>query len=95
MSVVIAGRTVRKGDALYHTGFQAWGTVENFDSASVALLRLIGPNGAPRTLRVLTGGNINGVRNIYWHVPMVLDLPEQDVGRYQRLLDTAVTEFQP
>ena len=95
MSVVIAGRVVQKDDPLYHTGFQAWGTVSGFDGQSVALLRLTGANGSPRTMRVLSGGIINGVRTVFWHQPLVLDLPQQDIGQYQRLVDAIKLEFGP
>lgn len=92
MSVVIAGRVVQQDDPLYHTGFQAWGTVVGFDGMSVALLRITGAGGT-RILRVLSGGTINGVRTVFWHQPLVLDLPVQDIGQYQRMVNALVTEF--
>lgn len=94
MSITIAGRLVKQGDPLYHTAFQAWGTVVGFDGGS-AKLQLAGANGQTRILYVQQGGRVNGVRTVYWHEPLQLDLPQQDVTKYQRLLDNLVAEIQP
>lgn len=92
MSITIAGRAVKVGDPLYHTGFQAWGTVDRFDGGS-AVLSITGANGRPRKLYVQQGGMVNGVRVIYWHEPLVFDRPYADVTKYQRLLDALVAEM--
>jgi hypothetical protein len=92
MSITIAGRHVLLDDPLYHTGFQAWGLVTGFDGGS-AKLEINGANGQARTLYVQQGGRINGVRVIYWHEPIRLDLAFQNVTKYQRLLDNIVAEF--
>lgn len=94
MSVVIAGRPVVLNDPLYHTAFKAWGTVIGFDLGS-AKLQLIGANGQPRLVYVQTGGIVNGNRVVYWHAPLVLDLPVQNVDKYQRLLDALIAEISP
>jgi hypothetical protein len=92
--IVIAGRTVQLGDPLYHTGFKAWGTVVGFDTGS-ARLQIIGANAAPRILYVQTGGMVNGRRVIYWHEPLTLDLPVQNIGKYQAIVNALVSEFSP
>lgn len=92
MSVTIAGRTVKVGDPLYHTSFQAWGTVKGFDG-DVAKLEIIGANGRSRTLYVQTGGIVNGKTVVKWHKPLELNLPYQDITKIQRVLDAIVSEF--
>lgn len=90
--IVIAGRQVALGDPLYNTALQAWGTVDRFDSGA-AVLRITGANGRPRELFVQQGGFVNGVRVIYWHEPIVLDRPYQNISKFQRLLDAIVEEM--
>lgn len=90
--ISVAGRQVFEGDPLYHTGFQAWGTVIGYDGGS-AKLQIIGGNGQPRILYVQQGGLVNGARVIYWHEPLRLDLPFQNIAKYQRLMDNIVAEF--
>lgn len=93
--ITIAGRQVNIGDPLYHLPYMSWGTVIGYDSSGTAKLQLTGGNGSQRTLYVQQGGKVNNVRVIYWHAPLVLDLPRQDVGSYQRTLDKMVQEFEP
>lgn len=92
MSITVAGREVFVGDPLYHIGFKAWGVVSGYDTGS-AKLELTGSGGQQRTLYVQQGGRVNGVRVIYWHEPILLDLPFQNVSKYQRLLDAIVAEM--
>lgn len=92
MSIVIAGRTVQQGDPLYHTAFKAWGTVVGFEVGS-AKLEIIGGNGQPRILYVQNGGMSNAVRAVYWHEPIALDLPIQNIGAYQAVVDALVSNF--
>lgn len=90
--ITIAGRQVQIGDSLYNTALQAWGVVTRYDSLS-AVVRLTGANGRPRDLYVQQGGMVGGVRVFYWHEPLELDRPYQDVQKYQRLLDAIVGEL--
>jgi hypothetical protein len=92
MSITIAGRHVLLGDPLYHTGFKAWGTVVGFDGGS-AKVQITGANSQPRVIFVQQGGRINGVRVMYWHEPLHLDLPFQNIDKYQRLIDHIIAEF--
>ena len=39
------------------------------------------------------GGIVNNVRVVYWHAPLVLDLPTADITKYQTLLNALVTAF--
>lgn len=93
MSIIIAGRTVQNGDPLYHIGYHAWGVVKGFDSTGPALLEINAGGGHKRTLFVANGGLINNKRLVFWHVPLVLDLPYANVTKYQALIDTAVEQF--
>lgn len=92
MAVVIAGRNVAMGSTLYHVGYRTWGTVVRFDTNS-AVLRLTGTGGATREVYVTNGGIVGSVRQVYWHEPIELDLPVQDVTKYQKLVDFAVEEL--
>lgn len=89
MAIVIAGRVVKQGDTLYHTGWRTWGTVIGFDT-NTARLRLVGAGGSERVLPVANGGTVAGVRQVYWHEPLQLDLPVQNVTKAQALIDFAV-----
>lgn len=91
--IIIAGRQVQVADALYHTGYGAWGIVKGFDPSGPAMVEFNAGGGHKRTLFVTTGGFINGVRLVYWHQPLSLDLPVSDVTSFQALLDTAVERF--
>lgn len=93
MSIIIAGREVENGNALYHTGYQAWGVVKGFDPTGPARLELNAGGGHKITLFVTNGGLINGKRLVFWHVPLTLDLPFADVTKFQALIDTAVEHF--
>lgn len=93
MSIVIAGRQVEVGNSLYHTAFKAWGVVKGFDPSGPALLELSAANNQKTTLFVQNGGVVNGVRVVYWHAPLVLDLPTADIAKYQTLLNALVQNF--
>lgn len=92
MTIKIAGRTVRKQDPLFHVGLNTWGVVEGFD-VGTAILKISGANGAERRMFVQNGGMVNGVRAVYWHEPLVLDLPTQNIGAIQSVVDAIVAEF--
>lgn len=92
MAISIAGRQVVIGDTLYHTGFRTWGTVIGYDTNS-AVLEIIGQNDSRRKFFVSNGGMIGAVRQVYWHEPLVLDRPYQDVTALQNVVDALVLEF--
>lgn len=91
MSISIAGRTVMIGDPLYHTGLRSWGTVIGYDGGSAKVE--ISTGGQPRTVYVQQGGRVNNVRVMYWHEPIIFDMPFQNIDKYQRLLDAITVEF--
>lgn len=92
MAIVIAGRIVKLNDPLYHVGWRTWGTVVGFDT-NTARLRLVGAGGAERTVPVSNGGLVAGTRQVYWHEPLQLDLPTQNVTKIQATVDFIVEEF--
>ena len=89
----IAGRVVNMNDTLYHTAFQAWGTVIGFEGPS-AKLCIIGANARERVLLVQAGGLVNGVRAVYWHAPVRLDLPKANIDDIQALVNLVVTRYE-
>lgn len=91
MAIVIAGRVVKQGDTLFHVGWRTWGTVVGFDTNAAKLL-LLGAGGSERTLPVSNGGMVAGTRQVYWHEPLQLDLPVQNVNKAQALIDFAVEQ---
>lgn len=88
----IAGRVVNMNDTLYHTAFQAWGTVIGFEGPS-AKLRIIGANARERVLLVQEGGLVNGVHAVYWHQTVRLNLPTSNIDDIQALVDLAVARW--
>lgn len=84
----IAGRQVLLGDRLYHQGFGLWGEVVESDSGSVVVAIVGQGAGNVRRLYVTDGGLVSGKRQMYWHTPLVLDLPKADVTQYQFMVDS-------
>ena len=83
----IAGRLVQKGDRLYHRGFALWGNVTELDDNSVRVEIVGVGQGNTRTLLVTDGGLVSGMRQMYWHEPLALDLPKADVSQYQFMIE--------
>lgn len=91
MAVIIAGREVKKGDSLWHSGYQAWGTVTGFDT-NAAMLR-VANGGSEVTVYVSSGGIAGGKRRVWWHEPVQLDLAVQDIGPVQRIVEAFLKEM--
>jgi len=89
----IAGKRVKKGDWLYHGRAEVWGQVVGFDPTGPAIFKVTVPQHGERTLLVQNGGKINGIKVIYWHEPLNLDLPFNDLTRIRRLVDFYVKEL--
>lgn len=93
MSLIkIAGRNVHVGDVLYHKGYGAWVRVIRYDPSGSAEVTFISKMKG-RVFMVTEGGNINGVRQLFWHEPLHLDQPTDDVSKFQKLVDLAAKEF--
>lgn len=91
--ITIAGRTVKLADMLYHTGFQTWGKVTRIDSGAIELVIEGKSHGNMRKLIVTQGGNVNGKRVVFWHEPIVLDMPKADVSKIQFMVDLLQTKY--
>lgn len=92
MTILIAGRPVRPDDRLYHRGFEAWGRVTRYDPSGSAELVIKG-NGGERKMLVQNGGIVNGRRLVYWHEPILIDLPYANVAAVQRVVDVLAAEL--
>lgn len=85
--IKIAGKPISSGDVLWHYGLRVWATVRA-DATSVTVA---GPSGQTATYPVQDGGLIAGRRQLYWHQPLVLDLPYRDVTKYQTMIEAVKT----
>ena len=81
----IAGKPVLQGNELWHIGFRQW--VKVVSTSPSTIVELTGANGEKSKFVVTEGGNIAGRRQLYWHQPLVLDLPDRDVSAYQTFVD--------
>lgn len=89
MSIAIAGKQVVKGSKLYHITLQMWGYVVDVDTdTSTAVIEFKTVNGLQvHRFTVTQGGLINGRRALYWHEPIYLDLPTENVETIQKVVD--------
>lgn len=92
MTILIAGRAVKKDDKLYHRGFEAWGRVNRYDPSGSAEFIIKG-HGGERKMLVQNGGMVNGRRLVYWHEPVLIDLPYSDISSVQRVVDVLAAEL--
>lgn len=84
----IAGREVKLNDRLYHQGFGLWGEVVEQDDMSVVVAIKGQGEGNVRRLIVTDGGLVSGKRQMFWHTPIVLDLPRGDITPYQFMIES-------
>lgn len=91
--IKIAGRPAKVGSNLYHNGFQAWGQITRYDPSGSAEFTIKTRKGE-RKLLVQKGGVINGRRQLFWHEPLELDLPQQNISAIQRIVDIVAKELQ-
>lgn len=90
----IAGRPIKAGDVLYHKSLGVWGVVQRIDRTGSAVFEI--KNGSrKRELVVQDGGRIFGKRQLYWHEPIKLDIPQQDIAAVQRIVDAVAGELYP
>lgn len=94
MAVKIAGRKVKVGDKLYHSKM-GWGRVSHFDSSGPAVLLIhVRPYG-DRKVYVRNGGLVGEDRMIYWHEPLTLDYPSEDISMVQDIVDVVAPKLLP
>lgn len=92
MPIIIAGRAVKIGDELYHIGFESWGRVTRYDPSGSAEFVIKG-RGGERKMLVQQGGRVNTRRLLYWHEPILLDLPFQNVSAIRRIMTIMASEL--
>ena len=84
--MVISGKNVALGNELWHMGFRQWATVVQ-DTPHV-IVELTDLSGRKYSFVATEGGLISGRRQLYWHQPLVLDVPDRDISKYQSFVDT-------
>ncbi len=92
MTITVAGSQVRLGDQLYSRRAGTTGTVSVVRDGSVTLEVSTGQG--PRSYTVTSGGFVSGIRDVFWHEPLTLDLPKDmvyKVAKLQTVIDTLVT----
>lgn len=89
--VKIAGRTVNIGDRLYSAEHKVWGTVVRFDASGPAIAEFPAKPRGKRVVYVQNGGIVNGIRSIYWHPPLHVDVPVGNLAELQAMVDALVT----
>ena len=93
MEIKIAGRSVPVGSRLYHIGWDTFGMVTGYDPTGSAIMKITNRTGMERTILVQNGGKVNGVKLVYWHEKINLDLPVGDVTMLQTIVDTVSNEM--
>lgn len=93
MTIRIAGREVLVGHQLYHQSLRAWGKVVRFDASGPAVLEIEQRPYGIRKFLVTHGGKIAGKREMFWHEPLFLDMPDSDVRFMQQLVDVLATKL--
>jgi hypothetical protein len=87
--ITIAGKNTTVGDELWHVGLRLWAQV-----TATGIVTINGVNDQKVKYSFTTGGVINGKKQLYWHSPLILDLPVRDISKYQRIMDALVKELQ-
>lgn len=93
MEIKIAGRSVPVGARLYHIRWDAFGSVTGYDPTGSAIMKLTNRSGMERNIHVQNGGKVNGVKLVYWHKKIDLDLPIDDVTMLQTVVNTVSDEM--
>lgn len=94
MAIKIAGRKVKVGDRLYHKKM-GWGVVDHFDSSGPAVMVMkVVPYGE-RKIYVRNGGLVGDDRLVYWHEPLDLDYPHNDISAMQEVVNVLAPKLAP
>lgn len=83
MTIRIAGTPLAINDALYSRRAAAWGRVTH--SSGGAATFTYTKDGTTRSYTVADGGKVAGVRDLYWHEALVLDLPKAQLTKLAKL----------
>ena len=83
MSVIIASTSVQIGDRLFSRRAATTGTVVAVGTSTATAEFLIGTE--TRRYVITNGGFVSGVRDVYWHEPLELDLPKAQIGKVDKI----------
>ena len=83
MSVIIANTSVQIGDRLFSRRAATTGTVVAVGTSTATAEFLIGTE--TRRYVITNGGLVSGVRDVYWHEPLELDLPKAQIGKVDKI----------
>lgn len=83
MSIIIAGSTVKIGDRLFSRRAATTGEVVAVGETTATAEFLIGSE--TRRYVITNGGLVSGVRDVYWHEPLNLDLPKSQIGKVDKI----------
>ena len=83
MSVIIAGTSVQIGDRLFSRRAATTGTVVSVGASTATAEFAIGSE--TRRYVITNGGMVSGVRDVYWHEPLTLDLPKAQINKVEKI----------
>ena len=83
MSVIIAGTNVQIGDRLFSRRAATTGIVVSVGVTTATAEFVIGAE--TRRYVITNGGFVSGVRDVYWHEPLELDLPKAQIGKVDKI----------
>lgn len=83
MTIRIAGEAVGLGDQLFSRRAGAVGTVTQV--LDTAVLLRVTRAGGDRILTVTEDGVVAGGKDVYWHVPLDLDLPKSQISKLAKI----------
>lgn len=83
MSIIIAGSTVQIGDRLFSRRAATTGEVVAVGETTATAEFRIGTE--TRRYIITNGGFVSGVRDIYWHEPLTLDLPKTQTSKVDKI----------
>lgn len=92
MAIKIAGKPVKIGDRLYHKKL-GWGRVSHFDSSGPAVLIVNMKPYGERKIYVDNTGVHAGEKLVFWHEPLSLDYPSEDISLIQEIVDLLVPKL--
>lgn len=92
MSIKIAGRHVKIGNKLYHSKL-GWGVVDHFDSSGPAVLLVNQKPYGIKKIYVQTGGLVGDEKLVYWHKPLTLDYPSENIDLIQEIVNAIVDKL--
>lgn len=91
--ISIAGKDVKVGDRLYHKTFKSFGKVKRYDKSGSAVFEVERKPYGKRELYITDGGKVGGHKEIFWHEPLFLDVPDNNVHAIQVIVDAVADKL--